>query len=709
MIINPKKVPDTFYAFILFLCLFCISCKNSDSDSYRDQKEHNRLANASSPYLREHADNPVDWYEWGEEALARAKKEDKPLLISIGYASCHWCHEMEAESFMDTSIARLMNEHFVCVKVDREERPDIDNLYVHACQLLNNGQAGWPLNAFALPDGKPFFAGTYFNRESWRNLLISVSASWTTKRNKVMMQANSLTFGIIDTDSLFLVPAAVSDYSANLYPSFFFDAVGDIDLVNGGIKGTEKFPTPSLWQFFLQYYFFTHDKQSLDVTLHSLDKMALGGLYDHVGGGFFRYATDSLWQVPHFEKMLNDNAQLISLYAQAYRTTKSTFYLQTMMETIAFTENELAAKSGGFYSSVSAVTKEGEGVFYYWDKSSTESVLGDNNKIINYFKTIPVKKGQQNTGMLIPVSKPADYAKSAGISADSFGIMLSDAKLLLVKQRNKRNKPGVDQKIILSWNALMMHAYLDAYTATGKTQLLDKAIALSTFLERNFLKENGKLFRVLSNEKVSVSGFLEDYAYLCKAFIRLYELGFDKHWLDVAEKTTSYVNDNFTDKKSGLYYFSATDTTNLAVKKIELLNNVMPASNAVMAEVLYSLGVLLEKQEFLTKSQSMLNTVKGSMITNASASPEWGIVAGMLFQPSFEVAIVGPDAVQKNLLLQSNYLAGCHFLGGNEENLPLLKGKKQSSGTWIYVCTQKMCKQPLEEVHLAYEKLLKKK
>ncbi len=701
MIFSQKKIVFRLSSIILCGCLLASSCKNSGT-----LKEPNRLNDAASLYLREHADNPVDWYEWGDEALNRAKNEDKPLLISIGYASCHWCHQMESESFMDTAVAKLMNEYFVCIKVDREERPDIDNLYVHACQLLNNGQAGWPLNAFALPDGKPFFAGTYFNKESWKNLLISVADSYKNKRNKINMQANSLTFGIIDTDSLFLVPKDISDNTNNLYQSFFINAMNEIDLVNGGIKSTEKFPTPNLWQFFLQYYFFTHDRQSLDLALNTLDKMALSGLYDHIGGGFFRYTTDNLWQVPHFEKMLNDNAQLISLYAHAYRTTKNDFYLQTLLETVAFVENNLADKSGAFYSSISSISKDGEGEFYFWDKSSLTRGLDNGNLVLNYFKTIPAGQGQPNKGLIIPVSNPSDFAKRNGISTDRFGEMLSDAKLKLLNQRNQRNKPSIDNKIILSWNALMIEAYLDAYTASGKPVFLEKATTLSAFLERTLIKENGKLFRLVSNEKVSGSAFLEDYAYISKAFIRLYGLGFDKHWLEVAEKVVEYANANFKDKKSGLFYFSAYDTNNLAVKKIELVNNVMPASNAVMAEVLFSLGVVLEKQEYIDISKNMLNTVKGYMVTNSPASPEWGILAGMLHHPYFEVAIVGPEAVMKNLQLQSNYLAGCHFLGGNEENLALLEGKKQISGTWIYVCSQKLCKQPLEEVPIAFNKLI---
>ena len=683
---------------LFWLSWLLVYCNNQPSG-----ETQNRLANASSPYLRSHADNPVDWYEWGEEALNRAKREDKPLLISIGYASCHWCHQMEDESFMDTAVARLMNENFVCIKVDREERPDIDNLYLHACQLLNNGEAGWPLNAFALPDGKPFFAGTYFAKDNWKKLLENIAASYKTKRNKVIMQANSLTFGIIDNDSLFLVPENGLELKANLYPDFFHNAIGSIDLVNGGIKGNEKFPTPSLWQFFLQYHFFTGDKLALDATVNALDKMALGGLYDHAGGGFFRYSTDSLWQVPHFEKMLNDNAQLISLYAQAYRVTKDDFYKQVITETISFVENELSAKGGAFYSSVSAQTTDGEGVYYFWEPNTVNGILGNNSPVAGYFSTKFVE-GQK--GMLRPIDKPQSFAKSAGLAADSFGVMLADAKQKLLNKRNKRNKPPVDNKIILSWNALMLNAYIDAYTALGNKVFLEKANSLALFLEKKLVLENGKLFRVLSNDKVSVNGFLEDYALLSRAFIGLYQAGFNKHWLLAADKITGHANQHFLNTQTGLYYFSPSDTTKLAVEKMDLLNNIMPSSNAVMGEVLFSLGVLLENQEYLDHADSMFNKVKRRMAGLASASPEWGVLAGMVLNKYYEVAIVGPDALQKNLQLQSNYLAGCYFLGGSDENLPLLKGKKQPQGTWIYVCSQKLCKQPDTEVETAFSKLL---
>ncbi len=493
---------------IVTVILFVVGCKPASP------KFQNRLQQASSPYLREHADNPVDWYEWGEEALNKAATENKPLLVSIGYAACHWCHQMEEQSFMDTAVARLMNENFICIKVDREERPDIDNLYIHACQLLNKGQAGWPLNAIALPDGKPFFVGTYYTKENWMALLTQVADSYKNKYNKVVLQANALTFGIIDADSALIVPATPGGFTKALYHTRFQSLYAKIDTVHGGIRGQQKFPLPSIWNLVLQYYFHTKDSSALKALNVSLTKMALGGIYDQVGGGFARYSTDSLWRKPHFEKMLCDNAQLARLYTQAFQVTGNVLFKQVAQETLAFVERDLAAGNGGWYASLNADTRAGEGAYYKWRGEELSRILdpAHQNILKDYFNVSTAGNDGNGENLLFADLDPASFATARNIPVPAFNTLLAQSKKQLLIAREKRPKPSVDAKILTSWNALMVIACLDAYTAFGEETYYKKAVANMQFLEKNLLGNDGHLWRSYVNGHPAVEGFLDDYA-----------------------------------------------------------------------------------------------------------------------------------------------------------------------------------------------------
>jgi uncharacterized protein len=673
-----------------------------------DHKKQNRLINASSPYLKEHADNPVDWYEWGSEALDKAKKENKPLLISIGYSSCHWCHVMERESFMDTTVARLMNESFVCIKVDREERPDLDNIYLHACQLMNNGEAGWPLNAFALPDGKPFFAGTYYSKENWIKLLKQIADSYKNKYSKVVLQANSLTYGIIDNDSLLLQEVkGKSEVSKELYRSFFESAYWQIDSANGGLKVRQKFPTPSLWEFLLQYNYHSKDQRALDITVNTLTKMAFGGIYDHVGGGFARYATDSAWRVPHFEKMLYDNAQLVSLYAHAYQVTQNDYFKRVALETIDFIERDLAASEGGFYSSLSADTDKGEGEFYTWQPGEIDKTIGKSNSgLIKAYYNITAEGNWKGKGSILYVEMiPSAFSLAKKIPEQQFIELLDESKAKMLAERNKRLKPAVDDKILTSWNALLLKGYADAYTALGNETYLKKALTLAAFLEKNMLQSNGQLWRNFTRGKTSIDAFLDDYAFLAKAFIRLYEVTFDKHWLLLADKITAYAIANFYDSKTGFFYYSPAASKELIVRKTEVLNNVIPSSNAVMGEVLFALGTLFQKDDYLQMCSAMMSKMAGKIGALITGSPEWGYLTGLVSHTNYEVVIMGKDALQKNVGLQENYLPSCLFMGGMEENLPLLENKLSGDNTLIYVCSDKVCKLPAKDVTKALQQI----
>jgi uncharacterized protein YyaL (SSP411 family) len=681
--------------FIGFLLLY--ACK---------QKE-NRLANASSPYLQQHADNPVDWYEWGEEALKKATKENKPLLISVGYASCHWCHVMEKESFMDTTVARAMNENFVCIKVDREERPDIDNIYMNACQLIS-GNSGWPLNAFALPDGKPFFAGTYYSKQSWLSLLQKIAAAYRQQHSKVVLQANSLTHGIANLEITSLradsQPAIVD---MRLYKKLFDSLYKKLDLVNGGLRGTPKFPLPSMIDFLLQYAVFTGDQKALNAATNTLTKMALGGMYDQVGGGFARYSIDSVWRIPHFEKMLYDNGQLMSTYAHAYQLTKNPFFKNIVAETAAFVERKLAADNGGFYSSLNSETEHGEGVYYSWDYNEFLKIAGPSAQLLStYYNISENGNWKKKKNVLHASSTPDEFARQKGISPSGFYVTLQATKNQLLSERNKRKEPTRDNKILTSWNALMLHGFLDAYAALGEKTYLDKALANGRFIERNLCNKNGQLWRSFTAGKASIPAFLDDYAFLAKAYLRLYQLTFDKHWLTLARQISDYAINNFFDSKTGMFFYTAENSETLIVRKISIVDEAIPSSNAVMAEVLYLLGVYFEVNDYSAKSGKMLLNMTKPMHARTQFFTQWCLITGMYANGTYEVAITGKDALAKNQELQKNYLPQSIYLGSiQEENLPLLQSKVKEGKTLIYVCVNKTCKRPVESVHHALRQL----
>ena len=689
----PHKIQLVFFIAILLL--------------YSCREKENRLSRASSPYLQQHADNPVDWYEWGEEALQKAKKENKPLLISVGYASCHWCHVMEKESYMDTAIARTMNEHFVCIKVDREERPDIDNIYMNACQLIS-GNAGWPLNAFALPDGKPFFAGTYYSKQSWLSLLEKIAAAYKQQYAKVVSQANNLTKGIANLEiSSLRTDAEPATVDMALYKSVFDSLYKKLDLRNGGLRGAPKFPMPSMIDFLLQYTAFTGDQKALDAATNTLTRMALGGLYDQVGGGFARYSVDSLWRIPHFEKMLYDNGQLMSVYAHAYQLTRNPFFKNVVVEIAAFAERELSAANGGFYSSLNSETEDGEGVYYSWDYNEFLKNAGPSAELISAYYNISEKGNwKKKKNVLYAHSIPDEFAMKNALSPSSFYDSLLSTKKKLLQERNKRPQPKRDEKTLTSWNALMLMGLLDAYAALGEKTYLEKALANARFIEKNLFQNDGQLWRSFTDGSASIPAFLEDYSFLAKAYIRLYQLGFDKHWLTLARQLSDYAIRNYFDPKTGMFFYTPANAKHIIVRKMLIVDDAIPSSNAVMAEVLYSLGVYFENNDYLAKSAAMLSNMVKPMHSNTQFFTQWCLLAGIYANGIFEVAITGKDALAKNLALQKHYLPQSIYLGTTgEEDLPLLKNKLQEGKTLIYVCVNKTCKRPVESADEAFQQL----
>tara|TARA_R110001583_G_scaffold24456_3_gene89168 strand:+ start:17368 stop:19488 length:2121 start_codon:yes stop_codon:yes gene_type:complete len=662
------------------------------------EKYTNSLINETSPYLLQHAHNPVDWYPWGNEALAKAKAEDKLLLISIGYSACHWCHVMEHESFENEEIAKLMNELFVCVKVDREERPDVDQVYMDAVQLIT-GRGGWPLNCFALPDGRPFYGGTYFPSDNWVQVLKAISNAYITEKDKVLKSAEQVSEGV-RTSGLIEEKANNTSYSmkdldvsVNAWKSSF-------DKENGGENRAPKFPIPISLEFLLNYYFYSKDVVILDHLTLSLDKMAEGGIYDQVGGGFARYSVDQYWKVPHFEKMLYDNAQLLSLYAKAYRLTKKPLYKRVIQETIGFVERELFQGEGGFYSALDADSEGVEGKFYVWEKEEVDRVLGDNSSIFSEYYEV-LKNANWEEGNILHIKKDkSDLLEKYNIDEEEFDLLLKESKDKLLKVRAKRIRPGLDDKFLTSWNALLIKGYLESYKAIGDEAYLEKANQIADFIVERMSKSGVQLFRTYKNGDSRINAFLDDYSFTIEAFIALYQVSFDETWLQRANTMTAYVIENFYDDKSGMFFYTSVKDAELIARKMEVMDNVIPSSNASMAESLYLLGNILGKLEYVGMSGQMLTNMKDQTLKYTSYHGKWANLMLKHIESPYELVISGKDAKKFQRDFNNNFYPNVLVLGSEQESdLPLLKNRFSNETTSFYLCKDKACFLPTSNIN----------
>lgn len=687
------------FLLLLFIISSFIGCENEPKEK---SVIKNRLVEANSPYLQEHADNPVDWYEWEAEALEKAQEEDKPIIISVGYASCHWCHVMERESFMDSSVAEIMNRDFISIKIDREERPDLDKIYMNAAQLLN-GSGGWPLNVVALPDGKPFFAGTYFPTEEWKDILNKIAKAYKEDKESLIETANALTEGIISTNSLGDLGVQKKEISKTEYLSVLKTWETRFDKENGGYQEEQKFPLPVSWDALLQYYYLTGNKEVLEVVKTTLNNMARGGIYDQLGGGFSRYTTDPEWLIPHFEKMLYDNAQLISLYSKAYKVIPSEEYKAVIEESLDFVEQELSNNEGGFYSSLNAETESEEGKYYVWSLEELRNTLSSSqvDLVTNYYNIEPYGNWERGKNILHRRFSPEEFASEEGIAYTDLNASLANAKEKLLEERKSRIRPRIDDKSLTSWNALMIDAYLDAFLALENPEYLESAIKCADFLNDKMLKPDYSLWRSYKDGESSINAFLDDYSLLSRAYINLYQVTFNIEWLRKAQKLTDYAISNFRDVKSGMFYYTSDDHKNLVAQKIELNDNVIPSSNSVMAQNLFALGTLLENEEYLSMSEEMLGQMYDLTIEDPSFYANWTKLIGVKAFGAYEIAIVGNRARQKNFHIQKEYLPTSIFMGGKNENLPLLQSKLVEGETLIYVCQNKTCKYPVSSAEEA--------
>ncbi len=686
--------------FGLFLfCTLILSCTMGTVKNDQHGKA-NRLINESSPYLQQHAYNPVDWFPWGDEALAKAKAEDKLLIISVGYAACHWCHVMEHESFEDSLVAKIMNDNFVSIKVDREERPDVDDVYMTAAQLIN-GRGGWPLNAIALPNGKPVFAGTYYPKDQWLNILNQIIKVKNDSPDKLNDSANKITEGIKST-TVIEVNKNDLDFDFDDIKSYTKSTLETFDKKYGGRLGPPKFPMPNAYEFLLKQYWLTQDKELLDVVKVGLDKMAQGGIYDQLGGGFARYSVDEFWLVPHFEKMLYDNGQLVSLYAQAYQLTKDPYYKSVIEKTLGFIEREMTSPENGFYSSLDADSEGEEGKFYIWDKSDIDKVINDAQKssVFCAYYDVSEKGNFEDKNILNIVKSKDDLSKKFNLNVNEIDQIIIECESKLLIERNKRIRPGLDDKILTSWNALMTKGYIDAYNALGNKKYLTAALKNANFIKDKQTSIDGKLNRNFKEGKSSINAFLDDYALTICSYLEVYQATFDKTWIDQAELLTKYALKHFFNEESKMFNFTSDLDPALIAKKSEFEDNVIPSSNSAMARALFTLGTLTYNNEYIDKSEQMLkNMMEKIQSTNyLSFYSNWAQLLLDHVVAPFEIAIVGKDAMPKRAEMAENYLGNSILLGTEkEENLDLLKEKLQEDYTMIYVCQNKTCKLPLED------------
>lgn len=653
----------------------------------------NSLINETSPYLLQHANNPVNWYAWNDDSLSKAKEENKMLLISIGYAACHWCHVMEHESFENEEVAKVMNENFICIKVDREERPDVDQVYMNAAYLIN-GNGGWPLNALAMPNGKPFFAGTYYPKENWIKLLEYFAAIYKTEPQKLEEQAENVSKGIRDIEHLPMNTNDVS-FSENDLNKMFFLFQKRIDSEHGGTKDGMKFPMPSIWEFLLQYHYFSKNKEALNAVEITLNNMANGGIYDQVGGGFSRYATDVKWHVPHFEKMLYDNGQLVSLYSHAFQVTANPLYKKVVYETLEFVNRELTSPEGGFYSSLDADSEGEEGKYYVWGEKEIKKILKEDAPFyLDYLGITEAGNWEKNKN--IP---DASFSKKDVAVNEQITQKLVSLNKKLFEEREKRIRPATDDKILTSWNSLMTKGFIDAYQAFGDESFLNSAKRNIDFLLKNMFTENNSLFRNYKNRKATIHGFLDDYAFFITALIEYYQASFDESYLQKAKAITEYVNTHFFDKDSGMFLYTDDQYSSLIARKMEVTDNVIPSSNSEMAKNLYFLSQYFDNKVYEEISKQLIKNVSDDLNKNLGYYSNWAQAMLLQVYPATEIAIVGKDWKEKLVQFQKNYLPSAIYSGGEiEGTLPLLENKLAEGRTMIYVCKNKSCNLPVENV-----------
>jgi uncharacterized protein len=618
---------------------------------------------------------------------------------------------MEQESFENDSVAKLMNDNFISIKVDREERPDIDQVYINAVQLMT-GKSGWPLNCIALPDGRPIFGGSYFTKEEWTKALKQISDLYKNDPQKAIEYADKLIAGLQNQELIDVNTKEAKFEPAEIETAVKFWKLEYLDTKNGGQVGEQKFPMPNALKFLLRYSFQNKDKNLQDYVENTLTKMAYGGIYDHVGGGFSRYATDEKWHIPHFEKMLYDNAQLVTLYSDAYLVTKNDMYKQTVTETLAFVERELMNANGAFYSSLDADSKNNknkleEGSFYVWKQEELKQLLKSHYELFkNYYNINDFGLWEQQNYVLIKTQSDKEFAQKNKLTLPELESKVKNWKQILLKARSNRNRPHLDDKIITSWNALMTTAYTKAYSVFKNPHYLEVAIKNANFILSNQLNKEGSLNHSYKEGKSTINGFSEDYATVIEAFINLYQVTLDEKWLDTAKSLIDYTITHFHDKKSNLFFFTSDKDKKLITKKMEIIDNVISSSNSILANNLFKLSHYYSNDNYGRIAQQMLNNVKENMKISPAEYSNWMNLMLNYTDNYYEVAVSGKAAKEKIQQIQNYYLPNILLAGATQESkMPLMESRFMADQTYIYVCVNSACKLPETDVVKAVEKL----
>lgn len=661
----------------------------------------NELHKETSPYLLQHKDNPIFWKSWNDISLGKAQKENKLIVISVGYSACHWCHVMEHESFENTEVAELMNKHFVSIKVDREERPDVDAVYMKAVQLMTK-QGGWPLNVVALPDGKPIWGGTYFRKEQWLSTLEQLAQMWQEEPEKMLDYANNLEEAL---DSLTqIIEQPIPENKQQVLDEFLEKWSRSFDLEMGGYARAPKFMMPTNYRFLMRYAYQNQHEPLLEYVNLTLTKMAYGGIFDVIDGGFSRYSVDMKWHVPHFEKMLYDNGQLVSLYSDAYKLTKNPLYREIVEKTLNFVEREWFTAEGGFYSAFDAdsLNEKGhteEGAFYVWKKQELETIFKEDFELFSaIFSVNDFGYWEHENYVLV-------QEKSLEIIADDFHTStkeLQSKKELFEKTlfeiREKRPKPGLDDKILTSWNAIMNRGYTDAYKAFGNLKYLEIARQNIEFIKNNLWSEDGNLYRTYKNKTAKINGFLEDYAFVIDALIGLYEVTADEKYLFDAKQLTDYTLDHFYDSEKGLFRFKSVEDASLVSENYEIEDNVIDSSNSVMARNLYTLSIYFGLVHYEDICSKMLRIVV-SNVDYPSAFSNWLNVFMNFDSSQRELAICGENALENLEYINRNYFPNLTVSATEKpSNLPFLKDRYSEDILHFFVCQNKVCGLPLRNI-----------
>jgi uncharacterized protein YyaL (SSP411 family) len=658
----------------------------------------NELHLETSPYLLQHANNPVHWKGWNANSLALAKKENKLIIVSVGYSACHWCHVMEHESFEDNEVAVVMNSDFISIKIDREERPDIDAIYMKAVQIMT-GHGGWPMNVVTLPDGRPIWGGTYFRKNDWINSLERLNEIYKEQPQTILDYAEKLNDGL-QAVSIISKNDSESNFNFEILDALVSKWQKSFDWDFGGMARAPKFMMPTNYEFLLRFGYQTNNQSLLNFVNLTLTKMAYGGLFDTIDGGFSRYSVDMKWHVPHFEKMLYDNGQLVSLYANAYKLTGNKLYKEVIEKTLTFVEKEWLTNEGCFYSALDADSLNSEnhleeGAFYVWSKPELQTLLQDDFRLFSIvFNVNEFGLWEHQNYVLIQDKSMEVIAEEQNITLNNLEQKKKSWEQLLYIEREKRSKPRLDDKCLTSWNAIMLKGFVEAFKALGNQKYLDIAIQNAHFILKNIWCSEGNLKHSYKDGKSTINGFLEDYAHVIQAFISLYEVTFDENWLQNAKQLTNYTFDNFYDEKQQFFSFTSNQDEALIINHFEVEDNVIPASNSVMADALFKLSIYFENSYYEKICQQMVQNIVPT-VDYPSAFSNWLNVLLHFSEQNKELAVCGKTALEYLGKINRNYLPNIIIAGSSSVScLPFLENRFSENETLFYLCQNKTCNTP---------------